>query len=103
MEDGKKAFGDFIGSVQFERHAAETEINDARALIAAFANKGVGIRAAHGDPLRFTLDGEGRRLRGRKTGGYGWSGGGETAFGPFGFDGNGRRWRRLRFCIAGSA
>jgi hypothetical protein len=56
VQDGKDALGKFFGLFEFQSNATETEINDPGAPGALISDDGVGVRARHGDSLRFALN-----------------------------------------------
>ena len=56
VQNGKDALGEFFGLFEFQSNAAETQINDPGAPGALISDDGVGVRARHGDSLRFALN-----------------------------------------------
>ena len=57
VQDRKDIFGKLFGNIHFDSHAAETEIDDARAAGVVLAEHGIGVGAGHGDALGLTLHG----------------------------------------------
>jgi len=60
MENSKEIVRKCLVRIEFERYAAEAEIEDLCPSRGSFAQYGVGIRASHGDALGFPLNGENR-------------------------------------------